>query len=134
MKTVEDNAAVLWEKLQGIHKKERDDLTLERQRFENEKKTRYKLEKSIANNGDDIIEINVGGQLIIQARRSTLCIAPDSMFSHIFASTDGSNCGVARDDKGRIFLDYEPELIQSIVNYLRLKKKQVLTRQKLLFV
>ena len=122
MKTVEDNAAVLWEKLHGKNKKERDDLAFERERFENEKKTRDKLEKSIANDGDEIIEINVGGQLIIQAHRSTLCMAPDSMFSHMFASTGGSNCGVARDDKGRIFLDYDPELIQSIINYLRLKK------------
>jgi hypothetical protein len=121
MKTTEDDAAVLWEKLQELHKKEREELALERERFENEKKTMDKLEKFNANNGDDIIEINAGGQ-IIQAHRSTLCIAPYSMFSQIFANRDDSNCGVARDDKGRIFLDYDPELIQSIINYLRLKK------------
>ena len=122
MKTTEDDAAVLWEKLQELHKKEREELALERERFENEKKTMDKLEKSNANNDDDIIEINAGGQ-IIQAHRSTLCVAPYSMFSQIFANNrTASNCGVARDDKGRIFLDYDPELIQSIINYLRLKK------------
>ena len=115
-----NKAAVLWEQLQELQKNEAEDLTAEREQLEKEKETMNKLNADMS----DIVEINVGGQVVIQTHRSTLCLAPNSMFSHLFSGRwdNASNCVLSRDEKGRIFLDHDPLLIQSIVNYLRLKK------------
>ena len=96
-------------------------------------------EKKRLNSGvSDIVEINIGGQSIIQVHHETLCLFPDSKFSRIFSgnSDDDStflanhsnwkNNFVSRDSEGRIFFDYDPSLIESIINYLRLKRIHML--------
>jgi hypothetical protein len=75
-----------------------------------------------SNNDDDdndIIEINAAGK-VMTALRSTLCLAPDTMFSTMFSGRwEGS---LVRDVNGRIYLDHDPELIEIIVDFLRMKK------------
>ena len=79
---------------------------------------------------DDIVGINVGGKLKLQVLRSTLCLPPaDTMFSRIFAavsttSTTAKPVQVLKDEQGLIFLDHDPELIEIIINYLRMKKNE----------
>jgi hypothetical protein len=81
---------------------------------------------------DDIVEINVGGKLKLQVLRSTLCLPPaDTMFSRIFAASTTSttkpstnSVQVLKDNEGCIFLDHDPELIEIIVNFLRMKKNE----------
>ncbi len=81
----------------------------------------------------ELVEINIGGQLVLQVQHGTLCLFPDSTFSQIFnenfkdnsgnsKNNHWSNYGVSRDTEGRIFFDHDPSLIECIVNYLRLKR------------
>jgi len=74
-----------------------------------------------ASSPTDVITINAGGK-IIEALRETLCLVEGSTFAHMF--TERWQHSNARDEQGRIFLDYDPEMIESIVNFLRLKKIQ----------
>jgi hypothetical protein len=68
--------------------------------------------------GDDVIEIDAGGK-IIRALRSTLTLAPDTMFTFMFSRRWEES--LIRHDN-RVFLDHDPELIEIIINFLRMKK------------
>lgn len=108
--------AALWAQLQEIHQKEVEDLNEEKKRLKAEKETMG----GVTSDPSDIVEINVGGEVILQCHRRTLCLAPDSMFSHIFSGRWDGSC--ARDGEGRVFLDHDPELVRLIVNHLRIKR------------
>jgi len=84
---------------------------------------------------DDIVKINIGGKLFLQVFRSTLCLAPDdTMFTQMFLKRNintnnitnnntNNNTIVQRlDEEGRIFLDHDPLLMETIINFLRMKK------------
>jgi len=71
---------------------------------------------------DDIIEINVGYEMILGSKRSTLCLAEGSMFSNMFSGRWDD--ALTRDKEGRVFIDEDPELIKIIVNFLREKKRE----------
>jgi len=71
---------------------------------------------------DDIIEINVGCEMILGSKRSTLCLAEGSMFSNMFSGRWDD--ALTRDKEGRVFIDEDPELIKIIVNFLRRKKRE----------
>jgi BTB/POZ domain len=107
----------LWTELQQIQQNEME--TLHRQRAELE------LEKAsmntLAPDASDIVTINVGGELILQATRDTLCLAaPGSRFAALFSGRWEDHC--VKDAQGRIFLDHDPELVRMIVNYMRIKR------------
>ena len=109
---------VLWAQLQEMQRKEMDAVRLERERLDEEKRFMS------AHNFDstDIISINVGGEVFLQAHRDTLCLASGSMFANIFSGRWEGSC--ARDDQGRVFLDHDPEFIRWIVHHLRIKKTE----------
>lgn len=113
----------LWSQLQEMHEKERKELEAEKMALEKEKAT-IESEKAMMENAkverSDIIEINVGGEAIIQCRRQTLCLAPDTMFTYMFSGRWKDS--IPRDDKGRVFFDHDPELIRLIINHLRIKQ------------
>jgi hypothetical protein len=67
---------------------------------------------------DDVIEIDAGGK-IIRALRSTLTLAPDTMFTFMFSGRWEESL---KRHNNRIFLDHDPELIEIIINFLRMKK------------
>jgi len=70
------------------------------------------MNNSINQSEDNVITINAGGKNF-QALKSTLCLPPkDSSFCKLFANTD----------KDLFFLDHDPELIETILNFLRMKK------------
>jgi len=71
---------------------------------------------------DDIVEINVGGEVTIQSKRSTLCLVEGSMFANMFSGRLEN--AITRDKEGRVFVDEDPELVRVIVNFLRYKKKE----------
>lgn len=59
---------------------------------------------------DEIITINAGGK-VFQALRSTLCLPMgDIAFTKLF------------EKDSNVFLDHDPELIEIILNFLRMKK------------
>ena len=92
----------------------------EKDKLQNEIVTMNSVIGASANvSDDDIIEIDVGGK-VIRALRSTLCLAPDTMFTYMFSGRWEES--LKRDDNGRIFLDHDPEFIEIIVNFLRKSK------------
>ena len=65
--------------------------------------------------GDDPIEINAGGRIIV-AKRSTLTQIQGSRIEALFSGRWDNK--VMRDSRGRIFLDIDPICFQAIVDYL----------------
>lgn len=61
-----------------------------------------------------VMEINVGGQTF-STTRETLEAAGTSFFSGLISG----NFGVQRDSKGHIFIDRDPKLFRTVINYLR---------------
>ncbi|KAL7886043.1 hypothetical protein AOLI_G00063380 [Acnodon oligacanthus] len=64
----------------------------------------------------EIIELNVGGQVYI-TRYSTLTSVPDSLLWEMFSQK--SPKGLARDTKGRFFVDRDGFLFRYILDYMR---------------
>ncbi|XP_028815853.1 BTB/POZ domain-containing protein KCTD12b isoform X2 [Denticeps clupeoides] len=64
----------------------------------------------------EIVELNVGGQVYI-TRCSTLTSVPDSLLWEMF--TQKSSKGLARDTKGRFFVDRDGFLFRYILDYMR---------------
>lgn len=66
--------------------------------------------------GDEIVRLNVGGQLFTTLR-STLCSVPGSMLEAMFSGRFG--IPAMRDDSGAYFLDRDPIYFEFILSYLR---------------
>ncbi|XP_018607382.1 BTB/POZ domain-containing protein KCTD12-like [Scleropages formosus] len=64
----------------------------------------------------EIVELNVGGQVYI-TRYSTLTSLPDSFLGEMF--TQKNPKGLARDTKGRFFVDRDGFLFRYILDYMR---------------
>ncbi|XP_061901795.1 BTB/POZ domain-containing protein KCTD12b [Entelurus aequoreus] len=64
----------------------------------------------------EIIELNVGGQVYI-TRCSTLTSVPDSLLWEMFSRKSAK--GLARDTKGRFFVDRDGFLFRYILDYMR---------------
>ncbi|KAM3613183.1 uncharacterized protein V6R79_022143 [Siganus canaliculatus] len=64
----------------------------------------------------EIIELNVGGQVYI-TRYSTLTSVPDSLLGEMFSRKSAK--GLARDTKGRFFVDRDGFLFRYILDYMR---------------
>ncbi|XP_062862432.1 BTB/POZ domain-containing protein KCTD12.1 [Trichomycterus rosablanca] len=64
----------------------------------------------------EIIELNVGGQVYV-TRRATLTAVPDSLLWNMFTKKTPKE--LARDSKGRFFLDRDGFLFRYILDYLR---------------
>jgi hypothetical protein len=103
--TTEDPSVLIWERIQ-----------------EKEKDTMNSISATSSNvSNDDIIEIDAGGK-IIKALRSALTLAPDTMFSYMFGGRWEES--LRRDSNGRVFIDEDSELIEIIINFLRMKKRE----------
>ncbi|XP_030252979.1 BTB/POZ domain-containing protein KCTD12b isoform X2 [Sparus aurata] len=64
----------------------------------------------------EIIELNVGGQVYI-TRYSTLTSVPESLLGEMFSRKSAK--GLARDTKGRFFVDRDGFLFRYILDYMR---------------
>jgi BTB/POZ domain len=107
----------LWAELQKIQQTEIATLKRKREELEQEKASM----NSLPPDASDVVTINVGGELILQAHRDTLCLAaPGSRFAALFSGRWEDHC--VKDSRGRIFLDQDPELVRLIVNYMRIKR------------
>ena len=84
---------------------------------------------SIPIDQDEIVTINAGGR-ILQILKSTVSVAPEDSGFHKLFNGNGSNNFAPnhntvlhrRDADGNIFLDFDPELIEIVLNFLRMKK------------
>jgi hypothetical protein len=108
-----------WEKVQESQRKNMKRLMDEADKLQVEKDIMDSVVTAANISNDDIVEINAGGK-IIEALRSTLTLAPDTMFTYMFSGRwEGS---LKRDSSGRVFFDNDSELIEIIINFLRMKK------------
>jgi hypothetical protein len=107
----------LWTELQRIQQKEMEALKRQRDALEEEKESM----NTLTPDDSEIVTINVGGEVIMQTTRDTICLAaPGSRFAALFSGRWEDQ--VVKDAEGCIFLDHDPELIRLIVNYLRIKR------------
>lgn len=65
----------------------------------------------------DVIELNVGGQ-VYYTRRTTLTSMPNSLLGKMFSKKDISG-DLARDTRGRFFIDRDGFLFRYVLDYLR---------------
>lgn len=71
-----------------------------------------------SNQTSDVIELNVGGQ-VYYTRRATLTSMPNSLLAKMFAPRKDTSADMARDTKGRCFIDRDGFLFRYVLDYLR---------------
>eukprot|EP00742_Colponemidia_sp_Colp-10_P008314 GILJ01008997.1.p1 GENE.GILJ01008997.1~~GILJ01008997.1.p1 ORF type:complete len:327 (-),score=37.95 GILJ01008997.1:128-1108(-) len=67
---------------------------------------------------NDVVSVNCGGKTLM-VKRSTLCAVEGSVLASMFSGRWEE--GLEKDDKGNVFLDFNPECFLRIVNWLRLR-------------
>lgn len=70
----------------------------------------------------DVLALNVGGERIVQRRRSTLCAVADSFLAARFSGRWEHE--LDRDQEGRYFINYPPELFMPLLDYLGVKETE----------
>ncbi|XP_030218413.1 BTB/POZ domain-containing protein KCTD16b [Gadus morhua] len=81
-------------------------------------RTNAKEPGSGQNSFPDVVELNVGGQ-VYYTRHSTLVSNPTSLLGRIFSSKKDAAHDLARDPKGRYFIDRDGFLFRYVLDYLR---------------
>ncbi|MEQ2215381.1 BTB/POZ domain-containing protein kctd16, partial [Xenoophorus captivus] len=79
------------------------------------------LQASVQNSFPDVVELNVGGQ-VYYTRHSTLVGTPNSLLGKLFSSKKDASNDLARDPKGRYFIDRDGFLFRYVLDYLRDKQ------------
>lgn len=67
----------------------------------------------------EVLTVNVGGELVTLAR-GTMLLAPVGSALRDLFQNEWSTTQLARDDQGRMFLNYPPRTFQIIVDHLRM--------------
>lgn len=76
---------------------------------------------SVQNSFPDVVELNVGGQ-VYYTRHATLVSTPSSLLGKLFSSKKDAGNDLARDPKGRYFIDRDGFLFRYVLDYLRDKQ------------
>ncbi|MBN3297357.1 KCD16 protein, partial [Amia calva] len=76
---------------------------------------------SVQNSFPEVVELNVGGQVYF-TRHTTLISIPNSLLGKIFSAKKDPSNDLARDTKGRYFLDRDGFLFRYVLDYLRDKQ------------
>ncbi|XP_061595450.1 BTB/POZ domain-containing protein KCTD16b isoform X2 [Cololabis saira] len=84
-------------------------------------RTNPKDQASVQNSFPDVVELNVGGQ-VYYTRYSTLVGTPNSLLGKLFSSKKDPSNDLARDPKGRYFIDRDGFLFRYVLDYLRDKQ------------
>ena len=74
------------------------------------------------NNANDILRLNVGGRTGIAVSRRTLTVFRKSMLAEQFSGR--CDAMLDRDSDGNIFIDQDPDLFQTLLNFLRDKNNE----------
>ncbi|XP_028840097.1 BTB/POZ domain-containing protein KCTD16b [Denticeps clupeoides] len=75
----------------------------------------------VHNSFPDVVELNVGGQ-VYYTRHATLTNTPNSLLGKIFSPKKEPSNDLARDPKGRYFIDRDGFLFRYVLDYLRDKQ------------
>lgn len=90
-------------------------LRRDRQLFE-EEKSKMSAFADLREASQDIVEINVGGE-VMASKRGTLLLAKDTLLEAMFSGRwEGS---LERDAAGRVFLDFSPVPFRALLSHLR---------------
>nr|XP_019952669.1 PREDICTED: BTB/POZ domain-containing protein KCTD16 isoform X2 [Paralichthys olivaceus] len=81
-------------------------------------RTNPKEQASVQNSFPDVVELNVGGQ-VYYTRHSTLVNNPNSLLGKLFSSKKEASNDLARDPKGRYFIDRDGFLFRYVLDFLR---------------
>ncbi|XP_053124602.1 SH3KBP1-binding protein 1 isoform X2 [Hemicordylus capensis] len=73
-----------------------------------------------AGGGAELVQLNVGGRRFSTSRQ-TLTWVPDSFFSSLLSG----RISTLKDERGAIFIDRDPEVFASILNFLRTKELDI---------
>uniref|UniRef100_A0A8C6T976 Potassium channel tetramerization domain containing 16b n=1 Tax=Neogobius melanostomus TaxID=47308 RepID=A0A8C6T976_9GOBI len=73
------------------------------------------------NSFPDVLELNVGGQ-VYYTRHSTLVGTPNSLLGKLFSTKKDATNDLARDPKGRYFIDRDGFLFRYVLDFLRDKQ------------
>ncbi|XP_041864974.1 BTB/POZ domain-containing protein KCTD16b isoform X2 [Melanotaenia boesemani] len=84
-------------------------------------RTNLKDPALVQNSFPDVVELNVGGQ-VYYTRHSTLVSTPNSLLGKLFSSKKDATNDLARDPKGRYFIDRDGFLFRYVLDYLRDKQ------------
>ncbi|XP_071027226.1 BTB/POZ domain-containing protein KCTD16-like isoform X2 [Oncorhynchus clarkii lewisi] len=76
---------------------------------------------SVQNSFPDVVELNVGGQ-VYYTRHATLVSTPNSLLGKIFSPKKDATNDLARDPKGRYFIDRDGFLFRYVLDFLRDKQ------------
>ncbi|CAF4055083.1 unnamed protein product [Adineta steineri] len=95
--------------------REKEKLYIDRQRFEEEKNS-----YPIPIDNTDVIQLNVGGEIITTIRETLICI-PKSILSIIFNGQWERK--IQRDRNGNIFFDFHPILFRHLLHQLQIFDK-----------
>src|SRR5690554_1332976 len=93
---------------------EKKEVEEERSKLEEEKKAMQKVVSP-----QEIITLNVGGT-IFSTTREALCQVKDSLLASMFSGRWEES--LTRDEEGKVFFDFDPELFRFVLSYLRTKK------------
>jgi len=74
---------------------------------------------TVADSIDDVVELNVGGQLMTTTR-AVLCSAEGSLLAGMFSGN--FDTGLKRDKDNRVFIDVDPPLFAKVLSHLRLRR------------
>ncbi|KAM7000941.1 BTB/POZ domain-containing protein KCTD16a [Tautogolabrus adspersus] len=88
---------------------------------ENCKTQPAKEQDLVQNPPSDVVELNVGGQ-VYYTRIATLTTFPNSLLGKLFSNKKGSSNDLARDLRGRYFIDRDGFLFRYVLDYLRDKQ------------
>jgi len=69
---------------------------------------------------NDVLTLNLGGEKIVQRRRSTLCALEGSFLASRFSGRWDDD--LDRDEKGNFFINYPPSLFEPVLDYLGTKE------------
>eukprot|EP00929_Paragymnodinium_shiwhaense_P045221 TRINITY_DN2312_c1_g1_i2.p1 TRINITY_DN2312_c1_g1~~TRINITY_DN2312_c1_g1_i2.p1 ORF type:complete len:275 (+),score=32.75 TRINITY_DN2312_c1_g1_i2:261-1085(+) len=68
----------------------------------------------------DLVSLNLGGEKIVTVKRSLLLQFEDSFLASMFSGRHEDR--LDRDGNGNVFLDYSPNVMMPLVEYLRLRR------------
>merc|ERR1712232_593605 len=69
--------------------------------------------------GSDVLKLNIAGEAECAVLRSTLCLVEGSMLESRFSGRWDDR--IEKDDQGRFFIDFPPDLFLPLVDFLRQK-------------
>merc|ERR1712232_1536085 len=85
----------------------------------NNRVRRSTIESVFLQDNDEILELNVGGKMVV-VPRSTLLQAPEESLLHSMFKGAWETPALPKDESGKIFLNFPPKSFQLIINHLRL--------------